>query len=63
MVIGFFDEDYTGILLPHIDALVVTLTVVNHNIHRIFVDNRSLANILFGPHLRSFRTWGRRGLS
>jgi hypothetical protein len=32
--------------MPHDDALVVTLTVANHGIHRILVDNGSSADIL-----------------
>jgi hypothetical protein len=47
MVIGFSSDDYSGMSLPHIDALVVTLTVANHNIHHILVDNGSLADILY----------------
>ena len=47
MVIRFSNEDYTDILLPHTDALVVMLTVAHHNIHRILVDNGSLADILY----------------
>ncbi|XP_059455075.1 uncharacterized protein LOC132185298 [Corylus avellana] len=47
IVIGFSDADYVGISYPQIDALVVTLIVANHNVHRILVDNESLANILY----------------
>jgi hypothetical protein len=47
LVIGFLDADYAGVSFPHINALVVTLTVANHNIHCILVDNESLANILY----------------
>jgi hypothetical protein len=46
-IIGFFDDDYEGVLLPHSDALVVTLTIANQKIHRILVDTRSSANILY----------------
>ncbi|XP_059428567.1 uncharacterized protein LOC132162341 [Corylus avellana] len=35
--------------MPHDDALVVMVTVANHAIHQIFVDNGSLANILYWP--------------
>jgi hypothetical protein len=35
--------------MPHDDALVVTLTVANHGIHRILVDNESSADILYWP--------------
>jgi hypothetical protein len=34
-ILGFSDDDYVGVSLPHIDALVITLTIVNHNIHQI----------------------------
>jgi hypothetical protein len=33
--------------LPHIDALVITLTIANHNIHHLLVDNGSSADILY----------------
>jgi hypothetical protein len=33
--------------LPHTDALVITLQVANHIIHKIFVDNGSSADILY----------------
>lgn len=47
MVIRFSDEDYMGISLLHTNALVVTLIMANHNIHRILVDNGCSANILY----------------
>ncbi len=43
----FSDEDYEGIYLPHTDALMVTLAIVNHKIHQILVDNGSSADILY----------------
>ncbi|XP_062166959.1 uncharacterized protein LOC133873245 [Alnus glutinosa] len=46
-VVGFLDEDYARVSLPHIDALVIMLQVANHIIHRIFVDNRSSTDILY----------------
>jgi hypothetical protein len=46
-MVGFSDEDYVGVSLPHTDALVITLIVANHNIHHILVDNGSLADILY----------------
>ena len=49
MVISFFEKDAKGVMMPHDDALVVTLTVANHMIHRILVDNGSLADILYWP--------------
>jgi hypothetical protein len=47
MVVGFSDEDYAGVSLPHTDAIVVTLQVANHRIHRMLVDNGSSADILY----------------
>ena len=47
MVIGFSNEDYAGVLLLHTDALVVTLTIANHNVHHILVDNGSSIDILY----------------
>jgi hypothetical protein len=47
MVIGFSNIDYTGVLLPYTNALVVTLTMANHNVHRILVDNGSSTDILY----------------
>jgi hypothetical protein len=53
MVVGFSDEDYAGVSLPHTDAIVVTLQVANHRIHRMFVDNGSSADILYWSAFRS----------
>ena len=47
MVIGFSNEDYAGVLQLYTNALMVTLTVANHNVHRILVDNRSSLDILY----------------
>ncbi|XP_059441921.1 uncharacterized protein LOC132174251 [Corylus avellana] len=47
MAISFSEEDERGVIFPHDDVLVVTLTVANHKIHRVLVDNGSLANILY----------------
>jgi hypothetical protein len=33
--------------MPHDDALVVTMTVANHTIHMILVDNGSSAEIIY----------------
>ena len=49
MVISFSEEDAKGVMMPHNDALVVTLMVANHMIHRILVDNESSADILYWP--------------
>jgi hypothetical protein len=47
MVVGFSDEDYAGVSLPHTDALLVSLTIANFQLRRILVDTGSSADILF----------------
>jgi hypothetical protein len=49
VVLSFSEEDARGVVMPHDDALVVTLTVANHGIHRILMDNGSSADILYWP--------------
>ncbi|XP_075507438.1 uncharacterized protein LOC142544263 [Primulina tabacum] len=46
-VISFGPEDLRGIVAPHNDALVVTATIANYDVARIFIDNGSSVNILF----------------
>jgi hypothetical protein len=46
-VTSFSDNDCVGISFPHMDALVVTLAISNHRIHRILVDTGSLVHILY----------------
>jgi hypothetical protein len=53
MVVGFSDEDYAGVSLPHTDAIVVTLQVANHRIHWMFIDNGSSADILYWSAFRN----------
>jgi hypothetical protein len=45
-VIGFSEDDYAGVSLPR-NALVLSLAIANHKIHRILIDSRSLADILY----------------
>jgi hypothetical protein len=45
--IVFTDEDLQGIVLPHDDALVVTLLISNYNVHKVLIDTGSSADILF----------------
>jgi hypothetical protein len=45
-VIGFSNDDYVGVSLPHTDALVLSLSIANHKIHRILIDTGSSADIL-----------------
>ena len=49
IMLSFSEKDARGVIMPHDDALVVTLTVANHAIHRILVDNGSSTNILCWP--------------
>jgi uncharacterized protein (DUF4213/DUF364 family) len=49
MSLSFLEEDAEGVAMPHDDALVVTVTMVNHTIHQILVDNGSSADILYWP--------------
>jgi hypothetical protein len=46
-VIGFSDDDYAGVSLPHTDALVLSLVIANHKIYRILIDTGSSADILY----------------
>ena len=47
IMLSYSEEDARGVVMPHEDALVVTMTVANHTIHRILVDNWSSADILY----------------
>jgi hypothetical protein len=55
VVLSFSEEDTHGVMVPHDDALVVTLTLANHGIHRILVDNGSFVNI---PYWLAFQQMG-----
>jgi hypothetical protein len=44
---GFSDDDYAGVSFLNTDTLVLTLAIANHRIHRILIDTRSSAYILF----------------
>ena len=46
-IIGFSEEDARRLHHPHDDALVVSIRVEDYNMHRVLVDNGSLANILY----------------
>ena len=45
-IIGFSEEDAKRLHHPHDDALVVSIRVGDYNMHRMLVDNDSLADIL-----------------
>ncbi|XP_075475860.1 uncharacterized protein LOC142513968 [Primulina tabacum] len=55
---GFGPEDLRGIVAPHNDTLVVTTTVANYDVARIFIDNRSSVNILFKSTLDQMKVEG-----
>ena len=46
-VITFTEEDVQGIQTPHDDAVVVSATIANYDVKKIFVDNESSTNVLF----------------
>ncbi|XP_073270718.1 uncharacterized protein [Primulina huaijiensis] len=56
--ISFGPEDLKGIVAPHNDALLVTLTVANYDVARIFVDTGSSVNILFKKTLDQMKVEG-----
>jgi hypothetical protein len=49
VVLSFSEEDAWGVVLPHDDSRVVTVTIANHAIHQILVDNGSSADNLYWP--------------
>ena len=49
LVIGFSEDDARRLHHPHDDTLVVSLQIGDYNMHRVLVDNDSLANILYYP--------------
>jgi hypothetical protein len=55
VVITFSEEDEMGVSLTHNDALVITLTVANHVVHRILVDNGSSTDVLYWPMLQQMK--------
>ena len=54
-VIGFSEEDGRRLHHPHDDALLVSLRVEDYNMHRVLVDNGSLADILYYPAFQQIR--------
>lgn len=46
-VISFGPENLQGIATPHSDALLVTTTIANYDVARIFIDIGSSVNVLF----------------
>ena len=54
-IIGFSEEDARRLCHLHDDALVVSLKVGDYNMHRVLVDNGSLADILYYPAFQQIR--------
>ena len=54
-IIGFSEEDARHLHHPHDDALVVSVRVGDHNVHRMLVDNSSSADILYYPAFQQMR--------
>ena len=48
-IIGFSEEDARCLHHPHDDALVVSIRVGDYKVHRVLVNNGSLADILYYP--------------
>ena len=46
-IIGFSEKDARRLHHPHDDELVVSLRVEDYNMHRVLIDNDSLADILY----------------
>ncbi|XP_073064085.1 uncharacterized protein [Primulina eburnea] len=57
-VISFEPEDLRGVVTPHSDALVVTATIANYDVARIFIDNGSSVNVLFKSMLDQMKVEG-----
>ncbi|XP_073063955.1 uncharacterized protein [Primulina eburnea] len=57
-VISFGPEDLRGVVTPHNDALVVTTTIANYDVARIFIDNGSFMNVLFKSTLDQMKMRG-----
>ena len=49
LVIEFSEEDARQLHHSHDDELVVSIRVEDYNMHRVLVDNGSLADILYYP--------------
>ncbi|XP_030930940.1 uncharacterized protein LOC115956787 [Quercus lobata] len=46
-LIGFSDEDKLGTLLPHDDALVVTLRIRGYDVKRVLVDQGNAVEVMY----------------
>ncbi|XP_073120615.1 uncharacterized protein [Henckelia pumila] len=57
-IISFGPEDLRGVAAPHNDALVVTVTISNYDVAKIFVDSGSSVNVLFKGTLDQMKIKG-----
>ena len=53
--ITFTNEDAERIHHPHDDAIIITLLIADYTTRRVFVDNGSLADILYYPAFQQMR--------
>ncbi|XP_073120804.1 uncharacterized protein [Henckelia pumila] len=56
--ISFGREDLKDVVVPHNDPLLVTLTIANYDVARIFVDTGSSVNIIFKETLDQMKLEG-----
>ena len=54
-IIGFSEEDARRLHNSHDDALVVSISIEDYNMHRVLVDNGSSADILYYPAFQQMR--------
>ena len=47
LIMGFSDEEKTGTIQPHDDALVITLRIGGYDVKRVIVDQDSAAEIMY----------------
>ena len=55
LTISFVDNEATGLINPHHDALVITLMIANCMIKRVLIDNGSSTNVLFMNALKEMK--------
>ncbi|XP_059436586.1 uncharacterized protein LOC132169590 [Corylus avellana] len=46
-ILTFSEENAKEVSMPYDDALVITLTVANHAVHRVLIDNGNSADIIY----------------
>ncbi|KAL0453269.1 UNVERIFIED_CONTAM: hypothetical protein Slati_1305000 [Sesamum latifolium] len=56
-IIQFGRAERSGPQTTHNDALVITATIANYEVGRIFIDSRSSADILFGEAYDQMQLW------